>query len=158
MTPNFLMLVKEFRLPIEVMFGRVSPNTTEIACYGEYVDSVREGLQKAHDIARQHLCSTSKRQKETYDAKLAYHKFHVGDLVWFYSDATQLKIAPKLRCPYEGPFLVVQKLNDLDYLIQFDAKGKRRVVHHNRLKPYFGKVKLKWPAGALKKGKAGCGK
>ena len=39
---------------------------------------------------------------------------------------------------FQGPYLVLAKLGDLDYRIQLDAKGKQRVAHHDKLKPYEG--------------------
>jgi hypothetical protein len=42
-------------------------------------------------------------------------------------------------------------MNDLTYLIQLDAKGEQKMVHHDKLKPYEGPVILKWAKTALKK-------
>jgi hypothetical protein len=70
------------------------------------------------------------------------------------SEIKQLNWAPKLRRPYEGPYLVVWKLSDADYVIQTEKKGKTRVLNHNLLKPYEGRVKLSWADIALKKAKA----
>ena len=67
------------------------------------------------------------------------------------NDTTQHDVTPKLRKPYIGPYLVLQKYSDLDYVIQFDATGKKRVIHHNRLKPYEGTDKLSWATSALKR-------
>lgn len=153
MTPNLLMLGREVRLPAEVMFGSLSSEGEEIATYGDYVDLLKQRMQHAHDLARKHLSSVAKRQKQTYDAKLSFHKYHEGDLVWYLTDIGQLHIAPKLRVPYEGPHLVIQKLNDLNYVIQLDERGKKKVVHHNRLKPYLGTQKLKWAKAAVTKRK-----
>ena len=44
----------------------------------------------------------------------------------------------------KGPYLIPEKLSDLDYCIQLDAKGKQKVVHHNKLKPYTGPRGLPW--------------
>ena len=154
MTPNLLMLGREVRLPAEVMFGSCTLSDREpVASYGEYVELLCSRMQHAHDVARQHLQVAASRQKYTYDAKLMFHQYQVGDLVWYFSEAGQLRLAPKLRSPYEGPFLVVGKLNDLDYIVQFNSKGTKRVIHHNRLKPYLGTEKLKWARAALAKAK-----
>lgn len=149
MTPNLLMLGREVRLPAEVMFGSQTTKLEEITTYGEYVEKLKERMQHAHELARKHLSAVGRRQKQSYDAKLSFHRYSEGDLVWYLTDIGQLHIAPKLRVPYEGPYLVVKKLNDLDYMIQMDEKGKKRVIHHNRLKPYQGSQKLKWAKQAL---------
>ena len=43
----------------------------------------------------------------------------------------QLKVAPKLRVPFEGPHLVTNAISKSLYLIQLNKKGTRKVVHHN---------------------------
>lgn len=150
MTPNLLMLGREVRLPVELMFGSCD-TSEEISSYGEIVSALRDKMQLAHEVARKNLVAANKRQKEYYDARATFHKFNVGDLVWYASELSQLHLAPKLRNPYNGPFLIVRKLNDLNYRIQFNKKGTTRVVHYNKLKPYNGDKKLKWSKSALKK-------
>ena len=43
------------------------------------------------------------------------------------TEVSQLDIAPKLRVNFQGPYLVLDKLGDLDYRIQLDIKGKQRL-------------------------------
>ena len=124
MTPNMLMLGREVRLPAEIMFGSGTNHVgEEITSYGDYVDKLRERMQKAHELTRQHLNKVAERQKKDHDFKINVNHYKPGSLVWYRSDKNQLHITPKLRCAYEGPFLVLKKVNDLDYIIQFNSKG-----------------------------------
>jgi hypothetical protein len=93
--------------------------------------------------------SAAERSKELYDSRVSFIKYHPGDQVWMLTGKGQTHITPKLRVAYEGPFLVIDKMSDLNYLIQFDARGHRKVVHHNKLKMYEGDLKLKWAKRAL---------
>jgi transposase InsO family protein len=155
LTPNLLMLGREVRLPVEVMFGSETTHLgEEITSYGMYVDKLRKHMQHAHSIARQHLSAAGVRQKEVYDTKLLLNTYKPGDMVWYQTDISQLHIAPKLRKPYEGPYVVVKRVNDLNYVIQLDAKGKRRFVHHNKLKPYKGDLRFKWAKSAINRAKS----
>ena len=77
-------------------------------------------------------------------------KYKHGDLVWYATDIKQLHLAPKLWIPFEGPYLILEKISDLDYYIQLDAKGKQKVVHHDKLKPYTGTKGLSWYWATLK--------
>ena len=52
--------------------------------------------------------------------------------MWYANLGSQLDLAPKLRVPFQGPYLVLAKIGDLDYKIQLDAKSKQKVVHHNK--------------------------
>ena len=44
---------------------------------------------------------------------------------------------------YDGPWVIVDKLNEQDYRVQMDKGGKQVVIHHDKLKPYRG---LNYPA------------
>ena len=59
-------------------------------------------------------------------------------------------LAPKLQVPFQGPYLVLDKVSDLDYCIQLDAKGKQKVVNHDNLNLYTGTGGLSWSLAALK--------
>ena len=147
------MLGSEVRLPAEIIFGSGTTHVGEkVTSYGQYVEHLKKIMQHAHELAhaREHLKVNAEHRKRDYDAKLNFVVYRPAELVWLLFDRTQLAIAPKLRCPYEGPFLVLKWVNDLDYVIQLDAKGTRRLVHSNRLKPYQGQVILKWANKALK--------
>ena len=56
-------------------------NSPEICSYGEYVDWLKERIQKAHEVARKHLEKSAKSQKEAYDAKSAVNSYKPGDMV-----------------------------------------------------------------------------
>jgi hypothetical protein len=149
-SPNFLMLGREVRLPAEVLFGSPVNLADYPSSYGEYVDKLRERMYKAHEVSRLHLEANAKRHKQIYDGKTTFYTYNPGDLVWCLSEAKQLQVTPKLRRPYEGPYLVVWKLSDLDYIIQLTKDGKQRIVHHNLLRPYEGNLTFPWARAALK--------
>ena len=151
MTPNLMMLGREVRLPAELVFGRTPVSDGEPQSYGEYVSMLRKRLEHAHDVARTHLEAATKRQKQYYDAGRTFHQFAEGDMVWYATESRQLQIAPKLRNPFDGPFLILKKYNDLNYRLQLDARGTQRVVHYNKLKPYKGTARLLWAKSALKR-------
>lgn len=154
MTPNLLMLGREVRFPAEIMFGSGTTHVgEEVSSYGQYIDELKSRLHHAHSVARQHLGVSAKRQKQCYDIKQKLCTYHPGDLVWYQTNISQLHIAPKLRKPYEGPYVVVNRFNDLNYMIQMDPKGKKRVVHHNKLKLYQGDIKLRWAKSAVQMAK-----
>ena len=151
MTPNLLMLGREVHLPAEIMFGSGTSHVGEtVTSYGEFVDHLKNRMQKAHELARSHLGVVAELEKKGHDFKLNLKQYHQGDLVWVRTDKNQLHITPKLRCAYQGPYLVLHRVNDLDYVIQLNAQGKRQLIHHDRLKPYESQLRLKWSKKALK--------
>lgn len=150
LTPNLLMLGREVRLPAEIMFGS-GCSEGEITSYGDYVDSLRHRMQHAHDLAREHQGQTCKSQKDRYDGKTMLHKYQPGDYVWYLSEKRKVGENPKLYSPYEGPYVVLHKMSDLVYEIQYDPQRPPRVTNHNKLKPYEGSVHYKWAKNAVAK-------
>ena len=145
LTPNMLTIGREVRLPAELVFGSTNTyNGEEITTYGDYVDILRTKMQHAHEIARKYMATASKRSKELYDVKVAFHRYQEGDVVWCLMEVRKVGVTPKLEYVYEGPFLVKKKLSELDYVLQLDRSGKERPVHHNKLKPYEGDHPPRW--------------
>ena len=152
LTPNLLMLGHEVRIPSEIKYGSRTCHPYEmVSSYGEYVTNIRGRMQEAHNLARKYLGTAAKRQKENYDVKASTNKYQVGDFVWYLSEARKGQQSVKLQMTYEGPCVIVQKLSELDFRLQLDGEGRRRVVHFNKLKPYVGSSPPKWAKSALKK-------
>ena len=110
---------------------------------------MRDKLTKAYELVRVHIKTNTERQKDRYDTKSNLHIYKPGDLVWYLNEIPQPDLSPKLQDRYSGPFVVLWKYNQLDYLIQKDKKGTRAVVHHDKLKPYEGKIRLSWAKSAV---------
>ena len=152
LTPNLLTMGREVRLPAELIFGSENGcDGLEITSYGDYIDCLREKMQHAHRIARRHLSSAAQRNKEIYDAKVALNKYSVSSVVWYLSEARQVGECQKLMHVYEGPYLIVKKYSEINFLLQLDKKGKTRVTHHNKLKPYEGDDPPSWLRKAKRK-------
>ena len=141
MTPNLMMLGREVRLPVEVMLEHP---LQEVTTYGDHVSEIRNTMRRAHEVARVHLKKAAKRQKDTYDVKKCFNRYAAGDVVWYATARGQLQTAPKLRRYYEGPYVIVEKVNDLLYRIQLNSRGGSQLVHHNKLKPYLGLKAPRW--------------
>ena len=152
LTPNLLTLGREVRLPAELIFGSVEAyQGDEITSYGEYVDTLRSRIQHAHEVARKHLDSAAKRSKEIYDTLVSVNRYKVGDLVWCLDESRKVGIMPKLEHDYDGPFLVIKKYSEWDFLLQVDRAGKEIGVSHNKLKSYEGDHPPSWAKRARRK-------
>ena len=71
------------------------------------MNSLKERMQVAHDLARKHLGQNALRMKESYDAKKNLNQYNRGDLVWYATESKQLHTTPKFRVPFQGPYLVL---------------------------------------------------
>ena len=60
------------------------------------------------------------------------------------NEKKELLVCPKLQPIFEGPIVVTKKINDWDLEIQLNKTGKKKVVHHDKLKLYNGNQIPKW--------------
>jgi ribosomal protein L21E len=134
-----------------VFSSRVQGDIESVTSYGAYVDKLRENLQQAHALARRHLRRAAERSKEIYDARAMINKYKEGDLVWILHESTRAGSAPKLERNYKGPFIVTSCLSDVTFVIQMDQNGYKRVVNHDKLKPYEGEKPPNWTVKLQKK-------
>lgn len=141
-SPNLLMMGREVRLPAALLFGE--PPSTNGNSFGEYVEQLRQDMERAHDLTRVHLQQAARRQKENYDVKLSTNSFKAGDLVWLLNERRSPKQCFKLQNMWLGPYVITRRHSDLNFEIQTSAKGTKLVVHHDKLKPYESTKQPKW--------------
>ena len=83
-------------------------------------------------------------QKEDYErGKRVAHTFQVNDYVWLSAKNIAIKIPTrKLGDRYLGPFLITEKIGDLDYRLQLPDWLSRHhpVFHVDKLHPWKGSV------------------
>ena len=138
------MLGREVRLPAELMYGSQCNDNWETQSYGQYVDHLHNKMQHAHEVAREHLASSAKKQAKIYESKLSVYKYYVGDLFWVTLQACGPGNSPKLQASYCGPCLITQKYNDLNFKVKLSSSALEQVLHHNKMKPYQGENVPDW--------------
>ena len=88
----------------------------------------------------------SEKNKWYYDHKAQERGFELGDPVWLHNPKRKKGRTPKLQRPWEGPYLVTSRLDDLIYRIQKGPRSRPMVVHVDRLKKYRGNSFDNWLA------------
>ena len=131
-TPFYLMYGRQVRMPIDIMYGTPTPQSSTIP---EYVSDLRRGLEAAYNRVREQMGHKQDRQKELYDRRVHGKPFELGDLVWLHCPAVPRGKPKKLHRPWTGPFRVVRRLSTATYRIEnVRARRQRLVVHFDRLK------------------------
>ena len=153
-TPNMMMLGRETRLPAHM---RVPPPGEGEQEKGDYALGLRGRLQDAWERAARNLESSAARQKEYYNRKLFGSPHKPGQAVWLYKSRRKSGVSPKLASRWEGPYLVTDRLAVVTYRIQKGPRGRPKVVHFDRLKPYSSTLPSGWARwrAALEDGVAG---
>lgn len=103
----------------------------------DYVARFRERVQEACACAKEALAEAQSSMKQLFDRAAVSRAFSVGDKV--------LVLLPipgsALSARFVGPYEVVGKRSDTDYIIKTpDRKRQKRVCHINMLKAYHSRV------------------
>ena len=129
-TPAELMFGRNLRLPIDLLYGRPED---EYNADTEYVIKLSNQIGRAHHHAKQNIRVATDRMKHYYDTGSNAQTLEPGQHVWLHNPKRKKGVSPKLRQPWEGPYTVTERLNDVLYCIQQSPRAKKKVVHRNRL-------------------------
>jgi len=84
----------------------------------EYVSLLKDHFRKSYTIVRENLKTADFQNKPKYDQRLRPAKYAPGVWVWiFYLRRVQGK-SPKWQRDYDGPFLVLEVIRDVNYRVQ----------------------------------------
>ncbi|KAJ8020240.1 hypothetical protein HOLleu_39778 [Holothuria leucospilota] len=139
--------------PFELLFGRQvrgpmqllkelwtgQCKETETKTTYQYVLELQNRLEETCKLAQENLKKAKQKQARYYNRKAKDRTFKVGDEV--------LLLIPneenKLLMQWKGPFPIVEKLNSMNYKIDFGHRAK--VFHANMLKRYYRRSEGKPP-------------
>lgn len=141
-SPNFLVFGREVNAPIDLMLGR--PEGVEYQSTDDYVEMKLTNMERAHQLAREALQSSSARNKIRYDVRVHPKKLQIGDWVWCYSPRRYVGKSPKFQRNYSGPYLVIRRLSPVLLVIQKSPRSKEILVHQDKLKACHGEHPLSW--------------
>ena len=130
-SPNFLMYGRELTSAVDIAFGCPRPAASSVNDYAWYT---RERMAEAYAMVRDHWGRCADVMKDHYDAAVKPAEFQEGDLVWYFCPRARLGTSPKWTRFYSGPYRVVRKVNDVNYVIQLSPKSRQFVVHVNKIK------------------------
>ncbi len=100
------------------------------------MEKLEDDLRTCYLRVRESLGRAAIRQKRYYDRKHHLNVYRRGDLVLVKTMVRKPGIG-KLSDRYEGPYVVLAKLSDVTYRIQQSPRKKPKVIHHDRLKPFY---------------------
>ncbi|KAJ8956491.1 hypothetical protein NQ318_019209 [Aromia moschata] len=121
---------RELKLPTDLMLGHPLEETEERSL-PEFVEDLRERIDRIHRFAREKLKMQSDKMKQRLDTTSTETAFKPGD-------------ASSMVSNWEGPYTIIKKINDLAYRIQLSPRSKSKVVHLERLAKYTGHNPPDW--------------
>ena len=130
-TANKLMLGRETNKSVDLLY----PDPIRIQKYDsseQNVADLQRSIEYAHKVAREKLGATQKVMKRDYNTKILVKTFQVGDAVHILNTATVKGKSSKLKAPWKGPGIIVEKFSNA--LFRILVKEKDFVVNHARIK------------------------
>ena len=104
----------------------------------KYVATFKDRLFRAGQIAKRNLQESQSKMKVWYDRKAKSRCFEPGDRVLVLFPV----VGNPLQAKYSGPYKVVKKISDTNYLVKTPDRHKEtQVCHINMLKAYHEKPK-----------------
>jgi len=137
-SPALLMLGRELRTPAEMAFGH-PPGERGAGPGLDYARQLQDRLETAHEFARLQLESAGARQKRNYDTHTRGRHFDTGEMVWLHNPARKKGWCPKLDKTWIGPCRVLARVGEVVYRLLTPPRGRRVVVHRDRMAPYRGR-------------------
>ncbi|GFW04467.1 hypothetical protein TNCV_878361 [Trichonephila clavipes] len=134
-SPSQMLFGQDLRLPCDLLFGRPpdTPSSPE-----EYVQNLQARFEDVHNLARERINLRTEKIKTRYDTKATGHQFKEGDKVWLYNPTRRKGLSPKLQSHWDGSYTILKIINDVVIRIRKSTNSKPRVVHYDRLAPYYG--------------------
>ena len=143
-SPNRLFLGREVRMPIDLVMGLPPDEIKDNLDVHEYLKKLQSDASKAYQLARNHLRASAERRKKEYDIRVKPEKFEMGDWVYYHYPRRYQSKSTKWQRAYIGPFLIVKKIEPVNYVLQKSSKSKPFVVHVDKLKLCHGETPASW--------------
>jgi transposase InsO family protein len=131
-------------IPFRVMF-KCTPRGMVDVTADRVMRCPRNSLEK-EEVTRMYQNVTeatqkaSEKRREQYNRKrVVFHNYEVGDLVWLKKMTRKKGCSRTLATRWEGPFVVVQKVSEVVYLVRRYHGRKRYTVHHDRMKKFVSR-------------------
>ena len=117
-TPNLLMLGREVTLPVDLVMEPIPEEEQEPTNYSGYTGNLIDDLRMIHQTAREVTNRQMVSQKRQFDKNVHMVTYEPGEVVWEHSPANKKGLSPKLLMRWSGPYVVVTRLNDVNYRIR----------------------------------------
>lgn len=132
-SPFLMVHGREPELPSELKFNEERSIPVNYS-KDDYVEDVARRLTAVFQLARENIIKRKDKSKTYYDKKSLLKSFSPDELILVHDDTVKRGRFKKLKRPWIGPYKVLDKLSDVNYLIK---KGRYSVVIHiNRLNPF----------------------
>jgi hypothetical protein len=109
----------------------------------DHIDTLADRLEKAYYIVRKNNEVGRRRHKEQYDKGTQLVNFQPGEMAYLREMGKGRYGCPKFRFRWKGPYEVMWRLSDLNYLVKI-ARNKEVIVNVNKMKKCCTRTIQQW--------------
>ena len=132
-SPYELIHGRALRGPLQAMKEGWGDGQLSFKSSVEWVSELRDTLAVIHQAARDNEQAFKEKSKAAYDQGAQARSFKPRDQVLCHNP----NLSGKLDSIWNGPYVVLEKLSELNYRIgSLENNSKNQVVHINKLKPW----------------------
>ena len=132
-SPFELLYGRTVRGPLDVLRESWEGGRRSSESVVSHVLSMREKLEKMAELVQENLAKAQKQQKRWYDQNARQRELKAGDQVL----VLLLTLTHKLLAQWQGPYQVLKKVGEVDYLVdRHDRRKRRRIFHINMLREW----------------------
>ena len=142
-SPYFLLFGRQPRTPLDIQLDTPQLKYDDI---GDYTVLLLDRMRDAYELVSEELQCVFGRAKRRYDTRVKAVQFQPGQYVMYTNPATKPQLTRKWILHTEGPYIILKKLNNVNYWIQRNVKTKPFTAHIDRLTPYLGDIEAGWCA------------
>jgi hypothetical protein len=143
-SPNFLVYGRELRAPVDIVFGAPVEESEVSRAADDFVEDKLRVMREAYRLVRQQLGASQQRAKRYYDLKARPTSFKPGEWVWYYSPRRYVQRSPKWQRTYDGPYLIIRKINEVNYVLQKTRRSTAFAMHVDKLKLCADQSHISW--------------
>ena len=126
-TPYYLMTGREYNNIDSLVYGNYNVNS--YSHQGQYLYETYHKMKKVYQIVADNLQSYHKRQKTAYDKNCVILDINAGDYVMLQKPKDKSNSYHKLKHPFIGPWIVLEKYDDHNVKIKRLINNDVKIEH-----------------------------
>ena len=144
-SPFYLLYGREMRLPaVDDLTPEkfvANDGASRQDSIQHHLDTLADRLKEAYQVVRKNNKMDRERQKEYYNRRTKLVTFQPGDMVYLKEMMNSRKKCAKFRIRWKGPYEVIRRLSDLNYLVKLSRT--KEIVNVNKMKKCFRQTALR---------------
>jgi hypothetical protein len=133
------------RLPVKNLDLLLETPSEKFDNVDDFAAMLQARIRRAHEIVSDELNCAFARGKKHYDRRVREACFEPGEFVYFYCPRSKPRRNRKWQLWTTGPHLLIGKLSDVNFRMQYDIAGSRKfVVNIDRLTHFQGDPGEEW--------------